>query len=98
MVTIAFFIDDAVQSRGTTVSGLIVAITIAAIPIYNIDQWSLFKRSLVHFLVMALTVLPLLLYSEWFAPLVAIAVFIAFGVVGWTIGYVIHRTQGKHST
>jgi len=95
MVGISFFIEDPAQSRGTLIAGLIAAVTIAAIPIYNIDSWSLVKRSLVHFLVMLVTVFPLLLLSGWFSVPIAICVFLLFGVVGWTIGYVVHRVQEK---
>ena len=95
MVTISFFIEDATQSKGTLVAGLIAAVTIVAIPIYDINSWSLTKRSLAHFLVMIATVFPLLLFSGWFTLPVAIGVFVLFGVVGWTIGYVVHRVQEK---
>lgn len=44
MVTLSFFIDDSTQANGTLYAGLIAAITIAAIPIYDIDTWSLTKR------------------------------------------------------
>ncbi|QCY47307.1 hypothetical protein GcLGCM259_1577 [Glutamicibacter creatinolyticus] len=93
MVTLAFFIEDAMQSRGTLFAGLIAAATIAAIPIYDIDSWPLAKRSLVHFFVMLVTVLPLLLFSRWFSVPLAIGVFMLFGIGGWTIGYFAHRIQ-----
>ena len=95
MVAISFFIEDAAQSKSTLVAGLIAAVTIAAIPIYDINSWSLTKRSLVHFLAMLATVFPLLLFSEWFTLPVAISVFLLFGIVGWTIGYVVYRVQEK---
>lgn len=39
------------------------------------------------------TVLPLLLWSGWFSVPVTIGVFVIFGVVGWTVGYLINRLQ-----
>lgn len=98
LVTISFFVEDDSQAKGTLVSGLIAAIVICAIPIYDIDRWSLLKRSFVHFILMAMTVLPLLLYSEWYSPIVSIGVFILFGSVGWTIGFVVNKFQNKKST
>lgn len=44
---------------------------------------------------MLVTVFPLLLLSGWFPLPLAIVVFLLFGIVGWTIGYVIHRLQEK---
>lgn len=95
MVAISFAINDPEQARGTLCSGLIAGVTIAAIPIYDIDSWSLTRRSIVHFLVMAVTVLPILLLSGWFTVPVAIGVFLLFGVVGWTIGYFVSRASAK---
>lgn len=97
MVAISFFIPDEQQAKGTLFAGLIAAVTIAAIPIYDIDQWPLRKRSLVHFLLMLVTVFPLLIFSGWYSLPVSIGVFVLFGVVGWTIGYTVHRIQEKKS-
>lgn len=93
MVTLSFFIDDSTQANGTLYAGLIAAITIAAIPIYDIDTWSLTKRSAAHFVLMVCTVFPLLLMSGWFSAPVAVVVFLLFGAVGWTIGYTVNRVQ-----
>lgn len=95
MVALSFFIPDSTQARGTLCTGLIAAVVIAAIPIYDIDSWSLGKRSLVHFLVMAVTVFPLLLLSAWFSLPIAVVVFLIVGIVGWTVGYLINRIQQK---
>lgn len=95
MVTISFFIEDTLQARGTLVCGLIAAITIIAIPIYDINHWSLLKRSITHFLLMLFTVLPLLIYSGWFTPIVAVSVFLLFGLIGWTIGFVLYKVQRR---
>ncbi|MDR8020228.1 DUF3021 family protein [Nesterenkonia aerolata] len=96
MAALSFVIEDADQSKSTLVVGLIAAVTITAIPIYGINSWSLAKRSLVHFLVMLATTFPLLLYSGWFTLPVAIGVFVLFGILGWTIGYVVYRVQERN--
>lgn len=95
MVAISFFIEDPTQAKGTLCAGLIAGITIAAIPIYDINSWPLGKRSLAHFLVMLVTVLPLVLWSGWFTVTTAVGVFSLVGVVGWTIGYLVNRAQEK---
>ena len=97
MTTISFFIEDPTQSKGTLISGLIAAITIVTIPIYDINKWSLSKRSFVHFLIMVATVLPLIVWSGWFSPIMSVFVFLLFGLVGWTIGYVVNKRQYKNS-
>ncbi len=95
MTILSIFIDDAFQAKSTLVSGLIVAVVLMTVPIYDINRWSLFKRSFIHFLIMLVTVLPLFLYSGWFNPLVSVGVFILFGMVGWTLGYIINRAKTK---
>ena len=95
MATLSLFIEDDYQARGTLVSGLIAAITIIAIPIYDVNRWSLAKRSIIHFLLMLVTVLPLGLWSGWFTVTTAVGVFSLVGVVGWTIGYLVNRAQEK---
>ncbi|MGF2942739.1 DUF3021 family protein [Enterococcus xiangfangensis] len=34
--------------------------------LYNIETWSLVKQSLIHFLIMLVTVFPCLVFSNWF--------------------------------
>lgn len=97
MTTLSFFIEDSSESRSTLAVGLIVAVVILAIPIYSIERWSLLKRSLVHFAVMAVTVLPITLWSGWFSPTVSIIVFLLFGLAGWLIGVIINKIHHKAS-
>ena len=97
MVVISFFIEDTFQAKSTLISGLIAVVVIGTIPIYDINRWSLFKRSFVHFLIMVVTVFPLILYSGWFNPLLSAGLFILFGIVGWTIGYFANKLQVKAS-
>ncbi|GAA1648570.1 DUF3021 family protein [Microbacterium flavum] len=98
MVTISLFIPDRAQSISTLCVGLIAGVTIAAIPIYDIPSWSLLQRSLLHFGVIAVTVLPLVLVSGWFSAPVSVLVFLLFGVVGWTVGYLLHRRRERVRT
>lgn len=104
MMGISFTIPDAQQAHSTRIVGIIIAAVIAAIAIYNIDQWSLTKRTIVHTIAMAIIVLPCLVLSNWFdlnTPLgifFLAAQFIGFGIVGWTIGYIVHRSSEKRST
>lgn len=95
MMVLSFFIEDNAQAHSTFIVGLIIGVTIVTIPIYDLDSWSLTKRSVVHFLLMLLTVFPLLLFSGWFTTPVAIGVFLLTGVIGWTIGYVVNAIQER---
>ncbi|WP_246516415.1 DUF3021 family protein [Salicibibacter cibarius] len=57
----------------------------AATVIYNIDLWSFAKRSGIHFIIMLITVYPILLLSGWFTistVLDAFQVLIFFVLVG----------------
>lgn len=103
MLALSFAIDDPAQARGTRTTGVIVAVVIAAISIYDIDRWSLLKRTVVHTAVMAATVIPCLIFSGWFdlnagsGVLALVGTFVGFGVVGWGIGFIIARPLYRQS-
>ena len=86
---------DFVQVKSTFLVGIIVAIVAAASVIYEIEKWSLIKQSVVHFIVMLLTIFPCLLLSGWFELnnfidyLKVFGCFLLFGLVGWCTGYFI---------
>lgn len=86
---------DHFQVKSTFLTGLIIASVAAASVIYDIEHWPLKKRSLVHFLVMAATVLPCLLVSGWFPLhtipdyLVVTGIFLLAGLLLWSVGYLI---------
>lgn len=96
MFGISFAIPDPAEARSTWVVGAIVACVTLAIPIYDINSWSLTKRTLVHFLAMVVTIIPLLMLSGWYdwrtsaGLLLMVGSFLAFGVVGFTVGYTIN--------
>lgn len=101
MAALSFFIPDPSQAHSTLIVGLIAFFTIMAIPIYNIDKWSLRKKTIVHILVMLVTVLPCMAMSGWFdisqgsGILAMLVVYVAFGVVGWTIGFLANKFSAK---
>lgn len=83
------------DGRSTLVVGVIVAAVCGASVIYLVEQWSLKKQSLIHFAVMAVTVLPALFLSGWF-PLdtvggyfAVIGVFLVVGALLWGALYLI---------
>lgn len=86
---------DSFQVRSTFIVGIIVAVVAAATVIYEIENWSITKQSIVHFLVMLVTVFPCLLISGWFELnnfvdyLIVFGIFIAVGVVMWGISYIV---------
>ena len=86
---------DPFQVRGTFIVGIIIASVAAASVIYEIENWSLFKQSVIHFLIMLVTVLPLLYISGWYKlnsvldHVKVFGIFLFVGIVLWTISYFI---------
>lgn len=88
---------DAKQIRGVFFVGFIWGIVGAATLIYEIPSWSIWLQIAVHFILMLVTVYPLLLLSGWFKVQTiqdyfkVFLVFLAFGVVfaflGWYSTY-----------
>ena len=94
MTTIAYFLsqqDKINDAKGTFYSGLIIFVVACTSVVYDIDQWSLTTKTLVHFLIMLLTVYPILLISGWFPlksfkdALVILGCFLIVGVVLWSV-------------
>ena len=86
---------DPFQVRGTFIVGIIIASVAAVSVIYEIENWSLFKQSVIHFLIMLVTVLPLLYISGWYKLnsvldyVKVFGIFLFVGIVLWTISYFI---------
>lgn len=84
---------DPFQVRSTFLVGIIVSVVSSVSVIYDIEKWSLFKQSIVHFIIMMLTVFPCLLVSGWFELksfidyLKVFIIFLLFGVLLWSVGY-----------
>lgn len=95
MIAISFAIDDPAQAHSTRVVGVIAGVVIAAVPLYDIDSWPLWKRTAIHVIVMVVTVIPCLIFSGWFdlstagGVLALLGTFVGFGVLGWVIGFVV---------
>lgn len=94
MALILFFIGKSkVEYMGTAFTGLIVSIVLGSSLIYNIDTWSLIKKTIVHFCVMVVTIFPILLISGWFTInsvfdyLKIFLYFIFIGIILWTLGF-----------
>jgi len=83
------------QVRSTLIVGIIIASVAAASVLYEIRSWSLLKQSVVHFILMFLTVFPCLLISGWFELhsvldyVKVLGIFLSAGIVLWSILYVI---------
>lgn len=86
---------DSFQVRSTFIVGIIVAVVAATTVIYEIESWTIAKQSIVHFLIMLVTVFPCLLISGWFELnnfvdyLIVFGIFVAVGIVIWAIAYFI---------
>ena len=86
---------NAADGRSTLAVGVIASAVSGGAFIYQVPGWSLTKQSVIHFLLMLVTVLPALLLSGWF-PLrgigdvcIVIGVFLAAGAVLWGAMYLI---------
>lgn len=86
---------DVATGRQVVAIGIIVAAMLGGALLYWREDWSLLKRSAVHFALMVVTVLPALILSGWL-PLqtaldwvVLIGGFIAGGAVLWLVMYAI---------
>ncbi|HFU3802038.1 TPA: DUF3021 family protein, partial [Streptococcus suis] len=86
---------DTFQIRSTFIVGIILSCVLAASVIYEIENWSLAKQSIIHFIVMSFTVFPCLLLSGWFEVntfldcFKVFAIFSSVGIVLWGVSYLI---------
>lgn len=86
---------DDFQIKSTFITGLIVTSVVAASVIYEVESWSLIKQSIIHFLIMLITVYPCLVFSNWFPnktilDLVKIfGLFLIVGIILWTVAYIL---------
>lgn len=85
--------DKTSDARGTLTVGVIVASVMAASVIYDVEAWTLKRQTIVHFMVMALTVFPALCLSGWFPTqtagdiMVIGGYFLVAGLVSWVLAY-----------
>lgn len=81
--------------------GVMVSALAGASVVYQIERWSLARRSAVHFAIMAVTVLPALLLSGWFTLdslggyAVVIGLFLVTGAVLWMVMYLLSTRLGR---
>ncbi|WP_295842078.1 DUF3021 domain-containing protein [uncultured Microbacterium sp.] len=91
------FQGQAENGRATLAVAVISAAVAGTSVIYQIDRWSLRRQSILHFAIMAVTVLPALFLSGWFAidtpagGLLVISLFLFVGFVLWSSFYLIFR-------
>ena len=82
---------DDYQVKSTFITGLIVTAVVAASVIYEVESWSLIKQSIIHFLIMLITVYPCLVFSNWFPNKMALdlvkifGLFLVVGIILWTV-------------
>lgn len=84
-------------ARDFLLNGFIALVIGGTTVIYNVDQWSLTKQSIVHFLLMLITVFPILIISGWFPNeslsdiLTILGIFASSGLVIWTIMFTLAK-------
>ena len=87
-------IDD-YSVNSTFITGLIITAVAATSVIYDVKSWTLARQSIVHFLIMLVTVYPCLVFSGWFSTksildLVKIfSFFLVVGIILWTLSYIL---------
>ncbi|AIC95720.1 DUF3021 family protein [Shouchella lehensis] len=85
------------DAKGTFIASFIVLILGIASLIYNIEEWSILRKTVLHFLVMLLTIYPILLVSGWFTLIsmkdyfVVFLLFLGFGTVSWLIFFILFK-------
>lgn len=88
---------DSKQVRGVICVALIWGIAGAASVLYEITWWSFSTRLIIHFLIMLLSVFPILLVSGWFKVTTlldvvkVLLIFLVIGICFAFIGYLITR-------
>ena len=86
---------DNYSVQSTFLTGLIITAVAATSVIYDVESWSLTRQSVVHFLIMLVTVYPCLVFSGWFPTksildLVKIfGIFLVVGIILWTMSYML---------
>lgn len=92
-----YFQGEYSDAKGTFIASLVAFFVGAATVIYDIDHWSLTKRSIVHFLIMFVTIYPILLLSGWFSissvsdAFKIFLFFISVGVVIWLVMFTLAK-------
>lgn len=98
---ISLIIEDTAQARSTLAVGLIAFFVIIAMPIYDINAWSLTTRTIVHIVAMMVTIIPCLMFSGWFdmskpsGVMWMLVSYVLFGLVSWVIGYTVNKLLGN---
>ena len=86
---------DNYSVQSTFLTGLIITAVAATSVIYDVKSWLLTKQSVIHFLIMLVTIYPCLVFSGWFPTksildLVKIfGFFLIVGIILWTISYIL---------
>ena len=79
--------------RSVIFGGLIGMILAASSVIYDMDGWSVKKQSVIHFITMAITLLPCLIFSGWYTLktftdlMVLLGSFLLSGLALWLFFY-----------
>lgn len=83
--------NDISNARSVFCVALIGLVIGFATIIYDIDQWSLTKKTIIHFVCMLLTIYSILLFSGWFPlrsikdGLIIFGYFVLTGIILWLV-------------
>ncbi|GAA1408701.1 hypothetical protein AUR04nite_28830 [Glutamicibacter uratoxydans] len=80
---------DVYAGRSTLAVGVVIAAVSGAAFIYQVEKWGLLKQTVIHCVLMLVTVLPAFMLAGWYPMrssidfLIILGIFAAFGVVLW---------------
>lgn len=83
--------NDISNARSVFCVALIGLVIGFATIIYDINQWSLTRKTIIHFVCMLLTIYPILLFSGWFPlksikdGLIIFGYFVLTGIILWLV-------------
>lgn len=98
---ILFIQENNDQAKGTFITSLIILILGLSSFIYDNNTLNLKQKTIIHFVIMLVTIYPILLFSGWFKLNVFLdylnvfGIFISFGIVFWLIFLLISKLTTK---
>lgn len=94
---ILYYQNKTNDAKGTFIASFIVLTLGIASLIYDIEEWSTLRKTALHFIIMLLTIYPILLVSGWFTLIsvkdyfLVFLIFLSFGTVSWLIFFLLFK-------
>ncbi|WP_411842507.1 DUF3021 family protein [Salinicoccus sp. HZC-1] len=98
LIAVFLYYDNQIyNAKSTFLVGLIISIVAGASVIYDLNHLSLAVRTLIHFIVMLVTIYPILIFSGWFNTtsfidyIIIFTIFLFTGIILWILIMIIQR-------